>query len=623
MCGISGFFGNGTLDDLCSMNSVMIHRGPDEEGYWYDEKLGVYLGHRRLSVIDIQGGKQPMLTTDGELVLVYNGEIYNHLELRQKLEAAGHKFQSDHSDTEVLLHGYEEWGNRLPTLLNGMWAFALFDKKRKIIFLSRDRFAKKPLFYALQNSTFAFASELSALVRHTNITAYISRRSVKKYFAYGYIPAPHTIYENIYKLSGGCNLFFCLPDFQESIQRYWDFDIQPFDSIPDKPEIVWGEQIGELIDRAVKRRMMADVPLGVFLSGGIDSTALTAFAAGHVTDAKIKTFSIGFEEDSFDESPYAQRASDLLMTDHHLETLSFNRALELLPEIVSKLDEPMGDSSLLPTFLLCRETRKCVTVAISGDGCDELFAGYDPFHVLKIAELYSKIVPRPVHKAIQIAAASLPVSHRNMSLDFRIKQSLRGLTYEKRLWWPVWHAPLEPKELNELFEEPVDIEDVYSEAITCWESCRQDNIVDQTLNFYTKLYLQDDMMVKTDRASMMNSLEVRAPYLDIELVDFVRRIPWQYKYRNGVTKYILKKSLENILPKDIVYRGKKGFGLPVGKWFQEEVLQFHKDLFVTSLNDQFVHNKIREHILFRRDNRLFLWNYYVLSQYLNNCQKSL
>ena len=303
---------------------------------------------------------------------------------------------------------------------------------------------------------------------------------------------------------------------------------------------------------------MSDVPLGVFLSGGVDSSAITAFAAEASGQARMKSFCIGFEEASFDETHYARIIAERYDTEHHEEILSMERARGLLPEIVGKLDEPMGDSSLLPTYLLCKETRKHVTVALSGDGGDELFAGYDPFRALGMAKWYDRLIPGPVHQAIRMAVAALPSTHRNMSLDFRLKRTLRGLSYPRRLWNAVWLGPLDPRDLEALFREPTDIEEVYAEAIEQWDACKQENLVDKTLQFYTKLYLQDDILVKADRASMMNSLEVRAPFLDIDLVDFVRKIPHAYKYRNGQTKYILKKAMEPVLPRRFSIAPRRG-----------------------------------------------------------------
>lgn len=615
MCGIAGFVGLGDAEDLKRMTSALIHRGPDAEGFWQDRETAVFLGHRRLSIIDLHDGAQPMTTADGALTVTYNGEIYNHAALRKELERLGHRFVTDHSDTEVLLHGYRQWGAQLPGRLNGMWAFALYDRRRQRLFLSRDRFGKKPLYYTSQAGLFAFASELSALVRHRLIQPTVSKISLMKYFGYGYIPAPRSIFKQIHKLPGGQNLTVDLPSIDCRSEVYWDFVLEPTDSIPANPEATWGEELRALIAKAVQRRMMADVPLGVFLSGGIDSSSVAAFAQQHTNGQPVKTFSIGFEEKSFDESPYAARVAGELETHHFAQTLSLEGAKKLMPRVVSRLDEPMGDSSLLPTYLLCQSTRKHVTVALGGDGADELFAGYDPFKALAMARMYEKLVPKPLHRGIRMLAGRMPVAHRNMSLDFKVKRTLRGLDYQPDLWCPVWMGPLEPKELAALFQSPIDPEELYSEAIEQWDACRQPDLVDKTLQFYTRLYLQDDILVKVDRASMMNSLEVRAPYLDIELVDFVRKIPSRFKFRNGQTKYLLKKALEPILPKPIVHRTKKGFGIPIGRWLRNGVAMIDPQTSSKFLNADFIRSQIGAHQAGKADNRAFLWNLWVLERW--------
>jgi len=610
MCGICGFAGAGDISDIRAMNAAQAHRGPDGEGCFHDPDLAVFFGHKRLSIIDIAGGAQPMATSDGRLVVTFNGEIYNYRELRDELTRLGHRFVSDHSDTEVLLHGYRQWGEGLVPRLNGMWAFAVLDRDRRRLFLSRDRFAKKPLFYRSQNGLFAFASELKSLAAHSGITSRVSARALRKYFAYGFIPAPNSLYENVFKLPGGHNLALDLADFSFKISRYYEFRLEPFESLPADPEAEWGERLRELLDRAVARRLMSDVPLGVFLSGGIDSSAVTAYAARHAP-GRLATFSIGFSEPSFDESAHAQKIAGLFQTDHHNTAFSLDSGLDILPLIAAGLDEPMGDSSILPTYLLCRETRKNVTVALGGDGADELFAGYDPFRALAYAEAYRKLCPEPVHKALRLLAARLPVSHANMALGFKIGRFLRGAAAPPRYRDPVWLGPLGPDCLDELFGGRADPEDVYSEAIDVYERCPETDPVDKTLAFYTNLYLQDDIMVKSDRAGMLCSLEVRAPFLDIELVEFARQIPSNYKFRRGQTKYILKKALEGVLPRDILYRPKKGFGMPIGKWLAQGALQFPQNA-AHGLSDTFIQAKLREHRENRADNRAFLWNYWLL-----------
>ncbi|ALG67821.1 asparagine synthase (glutamine-hydrolyzing) [Beggiatoa leptomitoformis] len=611
MCGIAGFIGTGTIADLRSLTHRLQHRGPDAEGLWHEQT--VFLGHRRLAIVDLSGGQQPMLTSDKDLVIVFNGEIYNHIALRQQLQCKGHVFVTDHSDTEVLLHGYREWGTELPNKLNGMWSFVLYDRKQQVIFCSRDRFGEKPFFYTCQKDLFVFASELQAITAHPAVTPTLFPLALQKYFAYGYIPAPHTLYKNIYKLPAGHSLIYNLQTQHCNIQKYWDFVLEPFTTIPSNPDIVWAEQLRELLDNAVKIRLMADVPLGIFLSGGVDSSAVAAFARRHVDRDKLNTFSIGFTEADFDESKYAQQVASYLGTQHHLDVLSLDKAQTLLPSIIDKLDEPMGDSSLLPTYLLCRFARQTVTVALGGDGSDELFAGYDPFRALRWATLYQKFIPKPLHQGIRLLFARLPVSHRNMSVDFKIKRTLRGLSYPPSLWSPVWMATLDPQELNDLFQEPIDLENLYSEAIIQWDACQQDNLVDKTLQFYTKLYLQDDILVKLDRASMMVSLEGRCPFLDIDLVNFIRQIPSDYKFRHGQTKYLLKKALEGILPNEILYRSKKGFGVPIGKWLAQGKLTIPTTF--PLLHSPFIQEKIHEHRCNTVDNRAFLWNLSLLSRW--------
>ncbi len=618
MCGICGFVGAGDMDDLHRMTNAMKHRGPDDAGFWCDPGNGVYLGHRRLSIIDISGGKQPMERSEGDLVITFNGEIYNHLELRKKLEQSGHVFYTDHSDTEVLLHGFRQWNERLPEKLNGMWAFALYDRNRKRMFLSRDRFGKKPLFWSFQENTFAFASELTALIKHRKISSGISQLGTAKYFAYGFIPAPNSIIEKVYKLPGGHNLVLDVGSLAFNRQKYWEFKLEPFQRIPKNPEKVWGEKLRALISDAVKRRLMSDVPLGIFLSGGMDSSAVAYYATRFAGNNGIKTFSVGFDEKSFDESAYSNKISDLLGTSHYLEVLSVEKARLLLPEIIKGLDEPMGDGSILPTYLLSAVTRKKVTVALGGDGADELFAGYDPFRVLGIARMYQKIVPKPIHEGIRMLAGFIPVSHQNMSLDFKVKRALRGLSYSPKFWHPVWLGPLCPGELNSFFNMRLDSEAVYSEAIELWESCNGLNLVDKTLQFYTRLYLQDDILVKVDRTGMMNSLEVRAPFLDIDLVNFVRRIPSYYKFRNRQTKYILKKALEPVLPRQILFRPKKGFGIPVGKWFQKGLLEINELQPLPFLNGRFTLHKLKEHRFNQEDHRAFLFNIFMMNIWLKN-----
>ena len=614
MCGIAGFIGKGDFDDIARMTRNLKHRGPDEEGFWKNDIKHIFFGHRRLSVIDPVDGKQPMWDNTSSLCIIFNGEIYNYIELRKELESLGYVFQTSHSDTEVLLIAYKEWGEHLVSRLNGMWAFAIYDVKKEEIFISRDRVGEKPLFYTFQNGTFAFASELKSLIQHENISTSVSKLSLQKYFAYGFIPAPRSLYANIFKLPGGHNLFINVKSLDFKICKYWSFCIEPVDKVPKNAESVWGEELRDILSKAVQCRMRSDVPLGVFLSGGIDSSAITYFATQNACNNRVRTFSIGFTEKSFDESKHSNYAANIFNTIHRNRVFSLTNIQEYLNEIVTALDEPIGDSSLLPTYLLCHETKKHVTVALGGDGADELVAGYDTFRALHLAELYNTYMPRKIHPALRFFVDKFPVSHNNMSIDFKVKRTLRGLSYQKRVWNAVWLSSLEPKEIAELLSEHVDLECLYEEAIYEWENCEQSNLIDKTLQFYTNLYLQNNILAKIDRASMLNSLEVRSPFLDIRIIDFIRKIPYQYKYRNGQTKYILRKALEPILPRNILHRAKKGFGIPVGKWFQQNKLRLpcNRMNMDFKMNESFLEKITHDHLHGKADQRLFLWNLWLL-----------
>ncbi len=612
MCGIAGFVGEGGRADLERMTGRLAHRGPDADGFYTDAKNGIHLGHRRLAIIDLAGGAQPMPTADGRQVIVFNGEIYNHRELRTDLQARGCVFQSDHSDTEVLLHGYREYGESFVEKLNGMWAFAIWDAERRRLFLSRDRFGKKPLYWFFQKGTFAFASELTALLEHPQSPRSVSRKGLLKFFAYALIPAPHTAIEGIWKLPGGHNLVLEM-GAAPVVKRYWRYELEVDDALVRRSESSLAEELLERLDRAVKRRLMADVPLGVFLSGGVDSTAVAALAARHVGAGTLRTFSIGFSEPSFDESAFALRAAEFLHTNHKSEQLDLDKACEVLPLIFDKLDEPQGDNSLLPTWLLSRFTRRHVTVALGGDGSDELFAGYDTFRGLQKAGTYARLVPRPLHHAIKALAGLLPVSRGNLSFDFKMKRGLGGVSHPPALWNAAWLGALRPEELRQVFQEPVALEEIYSEAIETWDACRQPDLLNRTLQFYTEIYLQDGILAKVDRASMMHGLEARSPFLDIEVADFARRLPAHYKLRGGTTKYLLKKALEPLLPADIIHRKKKGFGTPVGAWF-------HTGRIAPKSSSVLATERFARHREGRADERLYLWCQLCFDEWLERRQ---
>lgn len=611
MCGIAGFVGSGDEAILHRMTDRIAHRGPDADGFLIDSRTGVSLGHRRLSVLDIAGGAQPMTTADGSLSIVFNGEIYNFHELRSELKKLGAAFRTDHSDTEVLLHAWRYWRESMFDRLNGMWAFALLDRERNELILSRDRFGKKPLFYCANGRSFVFSSELTSLRVHPDVPATLSETAIRKYFAYGFVPAPLTFLEGVNKLPGGHWMRVDLGTLAVSTHRYWKYRPEPFDARPAGIEKRWMEELLERLANAVDRRLVADVPVGSFLSGGVDSSTVAALAIRKIGRDRLKTFSIGFEEASFDETDHAIAVARHLGAEHHIERLSIQRALDIVPDILARIDEPIADASILPTYLLCQHARRHVTVALGGDGADELLAGYDPFKALRYARAYERFVPRPVHRAVSMLASRLPVSHGYMSADFRIKRTLRGLDHPSRLWLPMWMASLSPADMAEIHRSPVRLDEVFSEAIDLWDNCPQDNDVDRTIAFFINLYLQDDIMVKVDRASMMHSLEVRAPFLDIDFVDFVRKLPADVKLRGSTTKWILKNATASLLPQDIITRSKQGFGVPVGKWFRDGIIPAHEH--DVRYNTSFWASRINEHRSQRSDQRAYLWSDWLLS----------
>jgi len=606
MCGIVGYVGPAIPGVLEEMAATVAHRGPDQRAFWSDPDQGVHLGHTRLAILDRDGGRQPMSTPSGELVVVFNGEIYNAPALRVRLEARGHRFRSDHSDTEILLHGYREWGMLLPEKLNGMWAFVIYDRVRRQLFASRDRFGEKPFYYTATEKNFLFGSELKALQAHPSCPTQVDRLALKKYFAHGFIPAPRTLLSRVQKLPAGHSLLYDVGAGEISLRCYWQFVLDPAESSGPDAEQRLADELLDRLRGAVRRQLVADASVGVLMSGGVDSSAIAALAVAERGRNRIESFNIGFEEPSYDESVHARVVAERLGTIHHSEVLDAATAEHLLPGIRGQLDEPMGDPSLLPTYALAKLARRHVKVALGGDGADELFAGYDPFRALRVANTYKSFVPRPLHEAISYLCARLPVSHQNLSFDFKLKRFVRGVGQSPALWNSVWLAPLSGRELAELFSESTDIEELYSEAISTWDALPNGSIVDRSLQFFTRIYLQN-ILTKIDRASMLHSLEVRSPFLDFEVVEFVRRLPSHWKLRGGCTKYLLKRALERVLPTETLRRKKKGFGAPIGLWFQQGHLSSVARDASLELNWDFVGKAMREHRAKVQDHRQLLW----------------
>ena len=621
MCGISGFT-DSALDPhraasiIRAMCRAIRHRGPDDEGYHVDARTA--LGMRRLSVIDLDGGHQPMSNEDGTLWTVFNGEIYNFAELRAEL-APRHRFRS-RSDTEVILHLYEEGGPGAVDRLDGMFAFAVWDAVRGRLVLARDRMGKKPLHYALLGSELVFASELKALLQHPGVGRSISLPALSRYLVHDYVPTPRTIFDGVHKLPPGHMLVYEAGTLR--LYRYWDL-LSPREG-SDRSVDDDAAALRQLLDGAVRRRLVSDVPLGAFLSGGIDSSAVAALMTRHST-GRVKTFTIGFAEKSFDEAAHGRRVAALLGTDHHEAVMTAETVWDLVARIGRFLDEPLADASFLPTYLLSRFTREHVTVALSGDGGDELFAGYPTYPAHRLARLIAG-TPAPVLRAARGLAERLPVSHANFSLDFKIRKFAAGLGPPLEIRHALWLGSFAPAELPGLLTadawHAVRTEDVFSEVRAHAAAAGDRDWLSTALYLDAKLYLQDGVLVKVDRASMACSLEVRCPFLDTGVVEFASRLPASRKLRGLTTKYVLKRSLQDLLPGNVLHRPKKGFGIPLGRWIRgalrdlfEETLAPRRIAAQGILRPDAVSRLLREHVDGRRDHRKKLWNLFVFQQW--------
>ncbi|NBQ55662.1 MAG: asparagine synthase (glutamine-hydrolyzing) [Verrucomicrobia bacterium] len=616
MCGIAGFTTHRHQPEkpemaLAGMTKALSHRGPDAEGTYADP--AVRLGHRRLSILDLAGGAQPMSSADGRWHIVFNGEIYNYVELRRDLEARGVVFQTQ-SDTEVLLQAWAEDGADCLPRLNGMFAFAIWDSREKRLTLARDPLGIKPLYYANHRGELLFASELRSLLRFPGFKPGLDPASINKYLAFGYIPAPSTAYAGVRKLEPG-QMVVWSPAGRRT-EYFWDLPIEDnpvgagtFDES--------AEATRDLLREAVRYQLRSDVEVGILLSGGIDSSAVAALAAP-LAGRKLHSFSIGFQEASYNELPYAEMVARKVGTEHHHQTLTPADVVGALPQIYRGLDEPLGDASLVPTWFLSRLAATKVKTVLGGDGGDELFAGYPSFQAHLLMERLS-FLPVGVRDAINHLIQRMPVSHNYKSIPFLLAQFLKGLGLPAEIRFLLWMGAcgnaerrdlLAPEVRNELHRHNA-FEDVTRLAYRSGLSGGLERI------FYlcTKLYLQECVLMKVDRASMAHSLEVRVPFLDIDLVTHAFSLRADYKLRGRQTKLILKEALKNDLPPAILQRKKAGFAMPVAAWLQQDLKSWAQDLTDTSLiqstgvlDPVAVRRMTEEHLNRRADHRRSLWS---------------
>ena len=619
MCGITGVVhpNAGTrsarpvpMDAIRAMTDTLTHRGPDAEGYHQDS--GVALGHRRLKIIDLAGGAQPMSNPEGTVWVTYNGEIYNHLELRKDLESRGHVFRSA-CDTEVLVHGYVQWGfAQLLDRIDGMFAFAVWDGAARRLMLARDRMGQKPLFYATTTGGgLAFASEVKALLAHPDVHPTIDTEGLAAYLTFEYLPGELSMVKGVRKLLPGTWLSFEAGEIDRS--RYWDI---PISDGPSPPDAV--QRFTELFDRAVERRLMADVPLGVFLSGGIDSSSVAASVVRQRTAANVKTFSIGFHEKSYDESSMARMVAEYLGTEHHERIFTAEAMKDVLPDVASVLDEPFGDASLLPTYLLSAFAREQVTVALGGDGGDELLLGYPTFFAEAFGKAFAQL-PKGVRRGARWFGRQLPVSTNNLSFDFKVNAFLRGADAPREWRHPLWLGSVSPggpdDPLHPDLRAAFPIDSVLSFAADAYDAPTTGSNLQRLSYQYCRTYLADDILHKVDRASMAVSLEARSPFLDRALVEFIASLPASQKLRfPGKGKWILKTAMRDRLPFPVIRRAKKGFGIPVAAWLKGPLEEMLNDLLSERrvkdagyLDAACVRRLIEEHRTGKRNHRKVLW----------------
>jgi asparagine synthase (glutamine-hydrolysing) len=631
MCGFAGLIDQGRVaaglapedrEALARMTRALAARGPDGEGMVFSP--GVGLGHRRLKVLDLSAaGAQPMTNAAGTIDLVHNGEIYNFAELRAELLASGHRFRS-RSDSEVLLAGYEQWGDAVLGRIQGMFAFAIWDRRRRRLLAARDRMGKKPFYFAAlpRNAApplFAFGSECKALVHAPGFERRIDGAALGRYLAHEYVPPPHTIFAGLSKLDAGECLVLDLgadPRARPQISRYWDLafpDPHPALHPADAAEALW-----TLLRRGVERRLVADVPVGVFLSGGLDSSAVAAAAVDLAGGDQIATFSIGFTDPSFDESAHARTVARHLGTRHHEEFLDARRMLDLLPDVAAFLDEPFADASIIPTALLARFARQHVTVALGGDGGDELFAGYPTFKADIVADWIFDRAPAALGGLLARMARLVPARDRYFSLDFRLQQFLRAGAQPGPVRHQRWLGSFLPEELPGLLQDDwaraAVAQPPLAQVAALAERPGVREPADRLLDFYTRFYLANDLNVKVDRAAGAVGLEVRAPLLDADVVAFASTLPGRLRQHGMTSKYLLKRALRGRLPDSIIDRPKQGFGVPVARWLKQDLRGWMQDLLAPErLRRQGIFRPaavgalIDDHLGGRRDRRKQLW----------------
>lgn len=619
MCGICGIIGKDDAvrqENLERMCRAMAHRGPDGQHIYQTRKNGLSagLGHRRLSIIDLsQNARQPMSNEDGTVWLVFNGEIYNYQALRAQLLERGHKFKSC-SDSEVLVHLYEDRQEDCAALLRGMFSFALWDERRQTLFFARDKLGKKPFLYSYDGKNFWFASEFCALLAGGRIKQEINYPAVDDYLTFGYVPAPATIYKDVFKVLPAH--YGLLKNGRLTFKKYWELDYTRKVNISEEEA---ASELIRILKEAVRLRLISDVPVGAFLSGGIDSSTVVALMSQ--LSGNVKTFSIGTEDAYFNELQYARQVAERYATDHR-EFIVRPNVMEVLPLLVEHYGEPYADSSSIPSYYVSRETKKFVTVALNGDGGDESFAGYERYQAMQIAEIYHRFpgfLREGIKKGVMLF---LPDAIDFKNKRRRLRRFLEGVSAPFYTRYCRWVSMLNEQQKEAIYNKefkqqfagrnPSDWLRAYSNLPEGMD------VVDKLLAIDIKTNLANDLLVKMDIASMANSLETRSPFLDEQVMQFAASLPANFKLRGMVKKYILKESIKELLPPDTVYRAKMGFGVPIGRWMREELKDFGREILLSAkalkrgyFDPEGLKTYVNEHLQGRKDYTYGIWTLLV------------
>ena len=620
ICGVVSFQPNAPADrsTLLQMNTSLRHRGPDDEGYYEDDQVS--LAMRRLSIIDLHTGQQPISNESGTIWVVYNGEIYNFQSVRAVLEQRGHIFKTQ-TDTEIIVHAYEEYGDECVTFFNGMFAIALWDARERRLFLARDRLGIKPLYYWSDADKLVFGSELKALTRHPDVPRQVDLAALDLFLTLEYIPAPYTIYEGVFKLLPGHLLV--VEKGKLKITQYWDVPYQPIS----QNEEECGEILSGLIKESVRLRLISDVPLGAFLSGGIDSSTIVGYMSQSANEP-VRTFSIGFEDDTYNELPYAAAVANHFGTKHHFEVLKSDHT-DLTEQLVAHFDEPFADTSVFPTFLVSKLASREVKVVLSGDGGDELFAGYDTYLAEKLDRYYGRL-PRSLRQQVLPKFAGwLPLQPAKKGLINKVKRMVEGSASDPSLQHVRWMMFLNSSEKNSLYRSELrathydhhttDFFHRYFEKANCFDRLAQQQYVD------VKTYLADDILTKVDRMSMAVSIEARVPLLDYHIVEFALNLPAHMKLHGARTKSILRQAVKNMVPQLVLEKPKEGFSIPMKNWLCTSLKPMMLDLLSKAalqkhgyFDHQVVEEWIQEHLDGRFNHSHRLWALMVFEMWHHN-----